>query len=99
MIDLISRQAAIDYLMVNMNWYEEDGYESDEDYKRGCITDLINGVPSAQPEIVRCKDCKHKIQALSTEQGATSCELIRGTFYEDFFCKCGERRADERTME
>ena len=48
--DLISRQAAIEYLMTNMNWYDEDGYESDDDYKRECITDLINGVPSAQPE-------------------------------------------------
>ena len=50
MDDLISRQAAIKYLMTNMNWYDEDGYESDDDYKRECITDLINGVPSAQPE-------------------------------------------------
>ena len=48
--DLISRQAAIEYLVDNMNWYDEDGYESDEDYKRECITELINGVPSAQPE-------------------------------------------------
>ena len=48
--DLISRQAAIKYLMTNMNWYDEDGYESDDDYKRECITELINGVPSAQPE-------------------------------------------------
>ena len=47
--DLISRQAAIEYLMTNMCWYIEDGYESDDDYKRECITDLINGVPSAQP--------------------------------------------------
>ena len=51
MDDLISRQAAIKYLMTNMNWYDEDGYESDDDYKRECITDLINGVPSAQPEL------------------------------------------------
>ena len=50
MNDLISRQAAIKYLMTNMNWYDEDGYESDDDYKRECITELINGVPSAQPE-------------------------------------------------
>lgn len=50
MTDLISRQAAIDYLMINMNWYNEDGYETDEDEKRGAITDLINGVPFAQPE-------------------------------------------------
>lgn len=48
--DTISRQAAIKYLMTNMNWYDEDGYESDDDYKRECITELINGVPSAQPE-------------------------------------------------
>ena len=52
MDDLISRQAAIKYLMTNMNWYDEDGYESDDDYKRECITELINGVPSAQPEKV-----------------------------------------------
>ena len=49
MSDLISRQAAIKYLIANMNWYYEDGYESDEDYKRVCITELINEVPSAQP--------------------------------------------------
>ena len=49
MSDLISRQAAIKYLMANMSWYYEDGYEPDEDYKRECITELINGVPSAQP--------------------------------------------------
>jgi rubrerythrin len=52
MSDLISRQAAIEYLMTNMCWYNEDGYEETEDEKRNAITDLINGVPSAQPEIV-----------------------------------------------
>jgi hypothetical protein len=50
MNDLISRQAAIEYLMTNMCWYNEDGYEETEDEKRNVITDLINGVPSAQPE-------------------------------------------------
>lgn len=49
-MDLIDRQAAIEYLMTNMSWYEEDGYETDDDEKRDAITDLINGVPSAQPE-------------------------------------------------
>lgn len=49
--DLISRQSAIGYLMTNMIWYDEYGYESDDDdYKRECITELINGVPSAQQE-------------------------------------------------
>ncbi len=49
--DLISREEAIEYLMTNMAWYDEDGYESDDDYKRECITELINGVPSAQPNL------------------------------------------------
>ena len=61
MNDLISRQAAIKYLMTNMNWYDEDGYESDDDFKRECKTELINGVPSAQPDErmlhESCTDC------------------------------------------
>lgn len=45
--------------MTNMNWYDEDGYESDDDYKRECITELINGVPSAQPERKKGKWIRH----------------------------------------
>lgn len=82
MNDLISRQAAIEYLMTNMNWYDEDGYESDDDYKRKCITDLINGVPSAQPERKTgrwihdgskwanrwiCDRCKYKLFGVKTK--------------------------------
>lgn len=59
MSDTISRQAAIEYLMTNMNWYEEDGYESDDDYKRECITELINGVPSVTPERKTGKWIRH----------------------------------------
>lgn len=55
---------------------------------------LIDTRKIIEIDLTRCGECKHKIQALSTEQGATSCELIRGTFYEDFFCKCGERRSE-----
>lgn len=60
MTDLISRQAAIEYLMTNMCWYNEDGYEETEDEKRNAITDLINGVPSAQSQPEEdCDTCKH----------------------------------------
>lgn len=45
MSDLISREEAIKYLMTNVTWYSEDGYEADEDEKRSAIKDLINGVP------------------------------------------------------
>lgn len=47
MADLISRAAAIEYLMTNMGWRDEDGYEVDDaDEKRAIITDLINGIPA-----------------------------------------------------
>lgn len=49
------------------------------------------GIKATNLDLVRCKECKHKMQALSTEKSAIGCELISGTFYEDFFCKCGER--------
>lgn len=47
MDDLISRKAAVEYLMTNMGWYDVDGYEVDDaDKIRTCIEDLINGIPS-----------------------------------------------------
>lgn len=47
MDDLISRKAAVEYLMTNMGWHDEDGYEVDDaDEKRTIIEDLINGIPS-----------------------------------------------------
>ena len=47
MDDLISRAAAIEYLMTNMGWHDEDGYEVDDaDEKRNVITDLVNGIPA-----------------------------------------------------
>ena len=45
MSDLIDRQAAIDAVMRNACNTQR-------------IYEAIKGVPSAQPEIVRCKDCK-----------------------------------------
>ena len=47
MDDSISRAAAIEYLMTNMRWRDEDGYEVDDaDEKRAIITDLVNGIPA-----------------------------------------------------
>ena len=64
------------------------------------LSDMIKAVKELpRIDIVMCGECIHKIQALSTEKGATGCEIISGVFYEDFFCKCGERRADDKTEE
>ena len=54
MSDLISRQAAIEYFMINTNWHDEEGYPIDDaEDKRALLTDYFNGVPSAQPETIR----------------------------------------------
>lgn len=50
----------------------------------------------SQPEIVRCGECKHSYDAI----GGTFCSY--GTCVDcvvdvDFFCKYGERRADDET--
>ena len=51
MTDYISRQAAIDYFVTNVGWYDEDGYPVEgSDELRKIWTDLFNGVPSAEPE-------------------------------------------------
>lgn len=63
------------------------------DIDRKTILDL----PSAQPEIVRCKDCKHLFDG---EHNANCCELLMGkakwlteiTVDMNWFCKDGERR-------
>lgn len=45
--DLISRKAAIEYLVTNMNWYNEDEGVAEWEEKVEAITDLVNGIPSA----------------------------------------------------
>ena len=48
MSDLISRQAAIDAIRGEI---EINGYSH--------VVDVLEQLPSAQPEITRCKDCGH----------------------------------------
>ena len=52
MNDLISRQAAIDEVL-NLNVENRVSW-------RDAVIDTIDALPSAQPEIIRCKGCKWK---------------------------------------
>lgn len=61
MDDLISRQAAIDVIV---NTVSEIGLHDNSEvarygatFRQHEIIDIIEGMPSAQPEIIRCKDC------------------------------------------
>lgn len=93
MTDYISRQAAIDVLF---------------DFA-GCIVDTPNGdyqkayrayrnrletLPSAQPEIVRCKDCKW-VEHYGTDGNASYwCKNWDGGTDADGFCYEVERRTE-----
>ena len=51
MSDLISRQAAIDALHMHLM------YRMGTDSNKKRLDEWINNLPSAQPEVIRCKDC------------------------------------------
>ena len=83
MSNLIDRQAAIKAF--------------EKDIMGGLNWDYILAhMPSAQPEIIRCKDCKYMTEHYDTDGNApywTCAEWDSGTDY-DGFCSYGER-ADE----
>ena len=89
MIDLISRQMAIDAMRELPYGY------------RGIVWGILNSLPSAPPtidavEVVHCKDCVHwKDEGFDS---AGKCELWNIVFEYDWFCADGEReeQADER---
>lgn len=92
MDDMISRQAAIDVL----HGYFDGALETDTI----CPKDLYNLfeiIPSAGPEIVRCKDCKywreHKY-AKETKRYIPFCGFNAIYTKSDDFCSKGTRRTE-----
>lgn len=104
--DLISRQAAIDAVA--------DGIISEEESLVECArecnsmiewaVEALKKLPSAQPEIVRCKDCKH--WKIGTENMDCPNPMVCGlhSFMHGFemaslpedYCSWAERRTDEQ---
>lgn len=89
---LISRTAAIEYLMTNMGWKDEDGYTVDDaDEKCAIITDLVNGIPAV--DAVPIADAK----------AIADIALHAISKMEDFGCayvweKSGDPYADENNI-
>ena len=92
--DTISRQAAIDALIKAD--YEFTGILSEPRARR--FEQTINALPSAQPEIIRCKDCKH-LKRSETNRRLMMCQRrgrLLNLVSELDFCSKAERRTDER---
>ncbi len=99
--DLISRQAAID--AIDKNHILGQGLLNDIlDH----IADEISALPSAQPEIIRCKDCKHQVKEWRTDKRlkgngymVSGCDVVGDACgywallgQDDDFCSYAERK-------
>ena len=99
MADLIDRQAAIKAIENLQDCY--NGFS--DTYDKACIIGVLEEVPSAQPEIVRCGECKWWEKQEDSPLGY--CYAVKHCHYSrhweiqiyrryepDFFCADGERR-------
>lgn len=92
MADLIDRQAAIDAIHCDIT---VTGRQNAELVAAtiGTFADRIKALPSAQPEIIRCKDCKFCVDL--NHDGDYSCLTPYGYRHidrSDWYCADAERR-------
>lgn len=80
MDDLINRQAALDAVF-------DHAEKPSEAYQ------AIRELPSAQPEIIRCKDCKYWMRAYLSISGKHGCNVMRDYTAPDDYCFKAERKA------
>ena len=96
MNDLISRQMAIDAIQEERHEAWED-LKNDTEYRNGydnglaeSMRILIDDLPAAQPEIVRCKHCKYNTSSHKC--------LHPDSFFlvpaDDFYCGYEKRRTE-----
>ena len=92
MNDLIDRQSAIDALNI-------PDYENGEAYMQyEEDVNVIHNLPSAEPEIIRCRDCKYWDTTWESAWAKDYhyCPLIDGTSKGDWYCADAERRTNGR---
>ena len=92
MSDLISRQAAIDALGEKPLAWTEGEYELGLQNQWQSDVDALNDLPSAQPEIIHCKECKFYTEMrldLDTGICRLSCHHLGG----DGFCSEAELKS------
>ena len=109
MKDLISRQAAIDALEDVSANYGKPGNREWHPHIEECKAE-IRCLPSAQPEIIHCRDCKHRPKATRADEKVffgfsvkfpdekCPCYCEDGWYgwypEDDFYCGYAERRGD-----
>lgn len=90
--DTISRQAAIRWVKTECNPYGKPTLDFESGKK---VIEHLEQMPSAQPEIIYCKDCKHR---KFVDFGMGDClhpSGCRRIAFDNHFCALGERRNNE----
>jgi len=100
MSDLISRQAAIEYFMINTNWHDEEGYSIDDwDEKRKLLEDYFNGVPSAEPKTGKWVITSDNPFADTIHAKCSECKRHQIFYYgkqpTNYCPECGARMTDD----
>lgn len=98
MSDLIDRQAAIDAIQAAYI-YTDGGEDKNAVWTNVGLTNalhIMQDLPSAQPEIVRCEDCKNWDTTWQNDWAKNYhyCPLIDGTRNGDWYCADAERREE-----
>lgn len=93
--DLISRQAAIDALDGKIEITGRTNAEAVKVYVR-LVKDRLERLPSAQPDIVRCKECRNWDITWTNDWAPNYhyCPMLDGIRRDDFYCADAERRTD-----
>jgi hypothetical protein len=94
MSDLISRQAAISLPVKPREdrYFQTQSLDDAYDYGWRSLQRCIEKLPSAQPEIIKCRECIHWKHSAVREN---YCEVFDWMSKADDFCSFAERRTDE----
>ena len=89
MNDLISRQATIKAFKDLPN--TDNGFSGT--YDKAQIIGVLEELPSAQPDIVHCRECQYNDEPPADDKTVWCC-YMDVTMMENDFCSKGERRED-----
>lgn len=87
MSDLISRQAAIDATWKDPSYTDPLNVLTE-------VRDRIKALPSVQPDIIHCKDCKHSEHWYGDKSRCFLWHEEGIDVFEDGFCNYAERRTE-----
>ncbi len=86
-MDNVSRQAAIDAINSHFGFNIEEEYGS-------AVQEVINGLSSAEPEIIRCKDCKNSEHWYADRRRCFLWVEDGISVFDNGFCNYAKRRGN-----